>query len=429
MTAPGVMDASAAVASTAASYRELLVTYQQQVTGQPATLRTASQPLRSDAQQLTAAADAVAQAADALGSDWSGTAYDAYRRAAAKLADDILDTASVLRFRADELLAQAAALETARGNLDAIIAWFDTAAAVQADAARRASISTVSMFLRAADQLGRQAVQLAKHVIDLLGKQLLGPEDRIILLEDGAWSGHHYSGEFGHTIKGGGGYYALGPRLYFPAEYERGLKSTTISGLGLSLLKAGASGVVSNGTDTVNASIDVNVEGRAGLENGDVYLFGETRAVGQFTGIEHGVPTHSNTVSGWVDAHANVKAGIHGFSEDVGYGRSIDFTHTVSAAGGGFKFDGTAGVGVGLRDSQALTATYILGHLKLGVGAAVIHGVGPIGSVNLDIDVPTVRGELAEVADSVYDSAASAARSVADSYADALRNLPSWARP
>ena len=426
----GVVDMSGAVSATLQSYRAVLLAYQQKVTGDPAALRGAAQALRTDGDQLSACADTIQQGADSLGASWSGTAYNAYHASAGKLEQDIRSAASALRQRADELNRQAAALESARHDMDAIIQWFDNAANQQIAAAANAAAGAVGLFQAAADQLGRQAVELAKQVADLLGKQLVGPETEGLTLFDYSTSGHSYGETFSNgVLLQGGGYYSLGPRLSVKPGYELGSDGTKISGVDLSLLKAGASGSISDGQTTVAGDIDANVGANAAWQHGDLDLGAEAKVHGKLAVTEQGVPVAQDKLEASADAHGHLKIGQHGVSEDVGFGRSAEVTGTYSAEGGGVKFDAMGGVGVGLKDQESLTATYDHGHLKLGVGATVIDGIGAKGSVNLDIDLPKVGGEIADGARSLYNGATSAAQALGESYLRAMRDYPGWSLP
>lgn len=427
MTAPDVIDASGAVAATLASYRDVLVAYQRKVTGDPAALLNAAQALRADADQLAATAGTLTQAADALGTSWTGDAYNAYHGAAGKLGDDVQAAARALRARADALTAQATALQRARADLDAIIQWYDTASSEQTAASTHASVAAVTLFIRSADQLGRQAVQLAKQVADTLGKQLLGPEERNLVLWEFSADGHGYGTTFGNgVLSTSGGYYAVGPQLSVPPSYERNAKGVTGKGIGLSLLKAGASGTISDGNTTLGATIDANLEGKAGWRNGDLYLSGEAKAAGQLSRTDHGPLSDAWTLNGTADAHANLRAGLHGVSEDIGFGHSIDVSRTYTVEDSGVRFDATGGIGVGFQNGESFTAVYDQGHIKLGIGATVIDGIGVKGSVNLDIDVPKVQSEIASGTSWLFNGAAAAAHSVGEAYDEALRNYSAW---
>lgn len=429
-TMQGAVDMSGAVSAILQRYRAVLLTYQQQVTGEPGTLRSAAQSLRTDGDQLAASADTVQNGADSLASDWTGTAYQAYDTSARKLADDIRAAATSVRSRADELDSQAAALESARANLEAIIAWFDNAAQQQIAAAANASPAAVGLFQQAADQLGRQAVALAKQVADLLGKELVGPEREGMTLFDYSTSGHSYGQVFSDGILyQGGGYYSLGPRLSVTPGGELGKDGPKISGLDLSLLKAGANGSISDGQTTLAGSADANVGAKAAWQNGDLDLSAEAKAQGKLSVTEKGTPDAKVEGEATADAHGHLKIGQHGVKEDAGFGASADVTGTYTAEGGGVKLDAMGGVGVGLKDQESLTATYDHGHLKLGVGATVIDGIGAKGSINLDIDVPKVGGEIADGARWLYDGASSAATSLGESYLRAMQSYPGLGLP
>jgi WXG100 family type VII secretion target len=417
------VDLSGAVAAILQKYRTVLTTYQQQVTGDPAALRSASQSLRTDADQLTASADAVQNGADTLASSWTGTAYTAYHGKAGDLAQAIRAAASALRDRADELTTQAAALEKARHDVDAIIQWFDNAANQLISTAAHASPWAVSEFQSAAQQLGEQAVALAKQVADLLGKELVGPEQEGFTLFQWATSGHSYGETFSDgLLMQGGGYYQLGPRLSVKPDLEFGEDGGKVSGLELSLLKAGASGSISDGQTTFAGKVDADVDGKAAYQNGDVSLSAEAKLKGELSATD---PGGSDKVEGSADAHGKVTVGRHGASEDVGFGRSADLETKGTLEGGGFKLDGMGGVGVGLKDQEALTATLDdKWHLKLGASATVIDVVGVKGSVNLDIDLPKVGNEIASGATWLYNGAASAATAFGETYARAVQDNP-----
>lgn len=417
------VDLSGAVAAILQRYRAVLLTYQQQVTGDPAALRTAAQSLRTDADQLTASADAMQNGADTLASSWTGTAYTAYHGKAGELAQSIRAAAKALQDRADELTTQAAALEKARHDLDAIIQWFDSAANQLITTAAHASPWAVVEFQSAAQQLGERAVALAKQVADLLGKELVGPEQEGFTLFQWATSGHAYGETFTDgLLLQGGGYYQVGPRLSVKPDLEFGEDGTKVSGLELSLLKAGASGSISDGQTTFAGKVDADVDGKAAYQNGDVSLSAEAKVKGEVSATD---PGGSDKVGASADAHGKLTIGKHGVSEDVGFGRSADAQTTATLEGGGFKLDAMGGVGVGLKDQEALTATIDQNwHLKLGGALTVIDGVGAKGSVNLDIDLPKVGNEIADGAKWLYHGAGSVADAMAETYARGMQDNP-----
>ena len=419
-------DASGAVAAILQRYRAVLLGYQHNVTGEPATLRAAAQALSQDAQQLTAHAQSIRRAADSLAAGWTGTAYDAYRSSAHRLADDVDAASRAVRERADRLTAQAGALESARTAMDRIIQWFDGNANALVSSAATANPAAVGLFQEAATRLGEQAVALAKQVADQLGKALLGPDPKGITLFDASLHGFTYGQTFSNgVLLQGGAHYSLGPHVELTPDYERDAKGTKIGGIDLNLLRAGANGSMSDGRTTVAGNAEANADLKATWDHGDIDLLGTAGAKGQLSVTDKdGAFSTKDQLEAQADATAHLKIGEHGVQESAELGASATVSRTYSVEGGGFKFDGMAGVGVGLHDQEAVTAGYENGHLKLGVGATVIDGVGLKGSVNLDVDLPKVGGEIADGARSLYHGAASAAQSVAESYSKALESNP-----
>ena len=125
---------------------------------------------------------------------------------------------------------------------------------------------------------------------------------------------------------------------------------------------------------------------------------------------------HPVTSEVWTDADA---------VPHVQLGRSADLETKGTLEGGGFKLDGMGGVGVGLKDQEAFTATLDENwHLKLGGAVTAVDVVGVKGSLNLDIDLPKVGNEIASGASWLYNGAASAATAFGETYARAVQDNP-----
>ncbi len=435
MTAPSVVDMSGVVSSTLQQYRQVLVQYQQMVTGQPDTLRTAANTTASYAQQLRSLAGAVTSEASRLSSSWSGIASQAYQTAAGKLAGDLGSVAGTLDKEVTQLGADADALVTARGNLDKIIQWFDSNGATLTSSARQAASGSAGSFVTAAQQLGERAVALAKSVASWLGGVLAGPKTTGLTLWDES-TRYQVDGQtfFGNgSLLQGNAYFQYGPKLTTSGglDYDAA-KGWSVDGkLNLNLLDTGASAKYTDGFNSLSgdAKLTVGADGKLQISRDgvDASVKAGAEATASITSTQQqGAVTTETKVDGKASAAISGKAEIDSSGVELSgkAGVTAEVNGSYSAEAYGIKAGVTGGVSTGAGGEVTGGVTYSNGHLKGDLSAGLTAVVGAKAGVNVDIDVPKVAGEVSSAATSLWNGTVSAVGAIGDSYAKAMAENP-----
>jgi hypothetical protein len=173
-----MVDASGAVETILSGYRQVLLRYQSDVTGDPAALRAAATRHTAQAGSVRAAADAIGTRARTLGADWEAPEYTEFTNKATNLSTTMTTgTEQVLRQTASRLNGAANSLTDARTHIDTEITRFNGQARVLVTAARSIPDNQVDALLTNARNLGseasRKAQQIALDLSAALGYRLL----------------------------------------------------------------------------------------------------------------------------------------------------------------------------------------------------------------------------------------------------------------
>jgi uncharacterized protein YukE len=172
LAASGTVDCSGLVASILQRFRAVGARIAEEVKGDPATVRTASQAQQQQSQQLSQLSQQARQRSTSLATSWEGGAYDAYAAKMGRACDQLDDTSKKLAAQAQKLGQAATALDNATQQMTSVLADFDGKANQMIALARTAAPAAVSQFIQAANTLGQSLVDAGNQVREQLSRAL-----------------------------------------------------------------------------------------------------------------------------------------------------------------------------------------------------------------------------------------------------------------
>lgn len=168
----GTVDCSGLVASILQRFRAVGTRIAEEVKGDPATVRAASQKQQQQSQQLAQLSQQARQRSTTLAGSWQGGAYDAYAAKMARTCEQLDQTSQKLGQQAQKLEMAAGALEDATNRITSVLADFDGKANQLVAQAHAAAPGAVNLFIQAANTLGQSLVTAGEQIRDDLSRSL-----------------------------------------------------------------------------------------------------------------------------------------------------------------------------------------------------------------------------------------------------------------
>jgi uncharacterized protein YukE len=168
----GAVNISGAVGSMLSTYQQILLRYLDEVTGDPATLRSLAAEYADQASVIEEVSNDTEDQATGLGSAWNGLAYDAYDSFTEQLTTDLDELALVAITESTRLSEAATALSTAESAMQEIISEFQQTAQTLTSEAGDASAAAIDAFFEAAQSLGDSAIEAAAQIASYLDTTL-----------------------------------------------------------------------------------------------------------------------------------------------------------------------------------------------------------------------------------------------------------------